>query len=409
MKCDKILMIISDGMPDRPIEALGMRTPLQAAKTPGFDRAVKEGAGGTMNIIAPGVVPGSDTAHLSLFGYDPFKYYSGRGPFEAAGVGIDCRPGDVAFRCNFATVDDKMRVVDRRAGRIKDRTKELANSISGMNIEGVEIIFKEATEHRAVLILRGDELDPRVTDVDPHEENTIIHECLPLVPEAEFTAKVVNKFVIESYKILMKNQVNLERASKGLPVANSILPRGAGILRTLEKFESRYGLKAGGIAGVALLKGVFRILGFDLINVKGATGGIDTDMSAKGEAALRNLDSYEFVTINIKAPDIAGHDGDSALKVKVIERMDAVISRILRDLPEDTLLVLLSDHSTPVSLRNHSADPVCIAMRGHGIRVDTVEKFDEISCKAGILTGLRGIELMQFMLGIMGRAEKFGA
>lgn len=409
MKCDKVLMLIFDGMPDRPVEELDFNTPLQVATKPALDSIAEKGAAGTMDVIAPGVVPGSDTAHLALFGYNPFDYYSGRGPFEAAGVGIDCKPGDVAFRCNFSTVDEKMRVVDRRAGRIKSGTAELAKSITGMKFEGVEMIFREATEHRGVLVLHGEGLDPHVTDVDPHEQYAMLQEAKPLVPEASLTARVVNHFVEESYKILMSNPVNLERASKGLPVANIVLPRGAGILRKLERFESRYGLRASGIAGVSLLKGVFRVLGFEVINVPGATGGLDTDMLAKGSAAIKALDSSDFVAVNVKAPDIAGHDGDFATKVAVIERIDQMISEIQKDLPQHALLVALSDHSTPVTLKNHSADPVCIAMQGKGVRIDGVKKFDEISCSSGILDGMRGIELMPTILGVMGRAEKYGA
>jgi len=409
MRCEKALMLIFDGLPDRPVADLGDRTPLQVAKKPTLNRITSEGATGSMNVIAPGVVPGSDTAHLAIFGYDPFNYYSGRGPFEAAGVGIECKPGDVAFRCNFSTVDDKMRVVDRRAGRIRSGTAELAKALSGMKIEGVEVIFKEATEHRGVLVLRGSGLDPHVSDVDPHEEYALVQEAKPLVPEAALTARVVNEFVRKSYEILMSHPVNLERASKGMPVANIVLPRGAGVFRKLERFESRFDMKPAGIAGVSLLKGVFRILGFDLIDVKGATGGLDTDMFAKGAAAMDALQTHDIVAVNIKAGDITGHDGDFAGKIEVIERIDKMVESILSELPKDVLLIMLSDHSTPVSLRNHSADPVCIAIRGIGMRIDNVKSFDEVSCCSGLLNGIRGIELIPVIKGIMGRAEKFGA
>ena len=409
MLCNKVMMLIFDGLPDRPVEELGYSTPLQAAMKPALDNVVLRGASGTMDVLAPGIVPGSDTAHLALFGYDPFKYYSGRGPFEAAGVGIECKTGDVAFRCNFSTVDDKMRVIDRRAGRIKSGTAELAKSINGMKFEGIECIFKEATEHRGVLVLRGEGLDPRVSDVDPHEQYAMVQDCLPMAPEAKLTARVVNSFVRESHRILSDSQINLERASENLPPANIVLPRGAGMLKHLERFETRYGLKASGIAGVSLLKGVFRTLGFNVIEVQGATGGMDTDMMAKGQAALKALDTCDLVAVNIKAPDIAGHDGDFAGKVAVIERIDKMVAEIVRDLPECALLTMMSDHSTPVSMKNHSADPVCIAMAGAGVRIDSTSKFDEISCAFGVLDGMLGIEVIPRILGVIGRAEKFGA
>jgi 2,3-bisphosphoglycerate-independent phosphoglycerate mutase len=197
----KILLIVCDGLSDRPAMEFDMKTPLQAARKPAMDALARHGMNGVMDVIAPGVIPGSDTAHLALFGYDPYKVYNGRGPIEAAGAGVPVLKGDVAFRCNFATVDKSMKIIDRRAGRIKAGTSELAQTLTGMTIGGVTAVFKEGSEHRAVLVLKGPGLDHRVSDVDPHTEGKIRHSK-PLVPEAAKTADVLNEFVRRSFDLL---------------------------------------------------------------------------------------------------------------------------------------------------------------------------------------------------------------
>jgi len=399
----KVLFIVCDGLGDRSIEELGWKTPLEAAETPVLDRLCSEGACGLMHVISPGVIPGSDTAHLALMGYDPYKYYSGRGPFEAAGIGLELREGDVALRCNFATVENG-RIVDRRAGRIKEGTEKLAEALSGMSIDGVEIIFRAATEHRGVLVLRGDDLDPRITDVDPHGL-TGVAEARPLAPEARKTADVVNQFTRRAMEILGRHPLNAERAERGLPPANAVLARGAGIAVSFEPFERKWGMKAAAITGVALVKGVCRTLGMDMVDVKGATGGVDTDVDAKFRAAERALRTHDLVFVNVKAPDIYGHDGDARGKVRIAERIDAALGSI--ELPEIT--VVCADHSTSACAKNHTSDPVPLLIRAPCIRRDRPERFNEIDAAGGVLSGIRGMELMNYIQDLRGKAEKFGA
>ncbi|HJX05021.1 MAG TPA: 2,3-bisphosphoglycerate-independent phosphoglycerate mutase, partial [Thermoplasmata archaeon] len=404
----KLLMIVCDGLSDRPSRKHDMKTPLQSARKPAMDSVARHGISGNMDVIDHGVIPGSDTAHLALFGYDPYSVYTGRGPIEAAGAGIDLVQGDVAFRCNFASVDKNLVVRDRRAGRIKSGTAELAKAVSGMELDGVKVIVREGSEHRAVLVLRGNGLDHRVTDVDPHQEARIL-ESKPLAPEAARTAQILNEFVNKSSEILASHPVNLERIKAGLPPANIILPRGAGSIGILEPFEKRYGLKAGAVAGVTLVKGICRMVGMEAPNIPGATGGVDTDYRAKAEATLKMLDRKEFVFVNVKAGDVAGHDGDFSLKVHVVENIDMMLGMILKDIGEEVILALTCDHSTPVSVREHSADPVPVSIAGSGVRVDGVKEFDEISCASGALHRIKGVNLMPIMLGIADRAKKFGA
>jgi 2,3-bisphosphoglycerate-independent phosphoglycerate mutase len=404
----KILMIVCDGLSDRPVKQFDNKTPLQAARKPAMDAIARHGMSGTMDVIAPGVIPGSDTAHLALFGYDPFKVYTGRGPIEAAGAGIPLDPGDVAFRCNFATVDGSMNVIDRRAGRIREGTAQLSEALSGMKIGDVTVRFKEGSEHRAALVLKGPGLDWHVSDVDPHKEGNAL-QARALVPGAEKTARVLNEFVSKSNEILTSHQVNVDRVKRGLPPANIVLPRGAGGIRDLEPLTAHYGLKCAAVAGVTLVKGICRMVGMEVPDVKGATGGLDTDYSAKGEAALRLLSSNDFVFVNVKAGDIAGHDGDFMGKIDVIENIDTMLGLVLKDIHEDVVIALTADHSTPVSVKDHSADPVPLAISGGGVRVDGVREFDEISSSLGALGRIRGMELMPILLGTADRAKKFGA
>ncbi len=409
MEPKKLLLVVLDGLGDRPIKDLGSKTPLQLAAKSNLDWFVANGAAGLADTIAPGICPGSDTSHLALLGYDPFEVYTGRGPFEAAGAGIPVRGGDIAFRCNLATVDRDMRVLDRRAGRIKEGTAELAKSLDGMEIEDVRVLFKAGTEHRAALVLRGPGLSSKVTDTDPHEEAYNILESKPQEVGAEKTARIINEFSKKAHDILKKQQVNREREEKGVVPANAVLIRGGGVFPHLQGIEEKYGLKSGVVAGVGMIKGICRSLGMTMIDVKGATGGLDTDMVAKAKAAMDALAEMDFVLVNVKAPDICGHDGKPMDKVRVIERIDQMAGYVREHMTESLILAITSDHSTPCTLRNHSGDPVPLLIFGEGVRVDDVQSFDEISCAKGSLGRLRGVNLLPILLDLANRNVKFGA
>jgi 2,3-bisphosphoglycerate-independent phosphoglycerate mutase len=405
----KILIVILDGVADRPVAELGNMTPLQAADRPNLNWFAENGMCGLMDPIAPGIRPGSDTSHLAILGYDPRKVYTGRGPFEAVGVGLELEPGDVAFRCNFSTIDQEGLVRDRRAGRIREGTSEIASDLDGLEIEGADITFKEGTEHRAVLILKGDGLSPKVTDVDPHAVGVRYQKCEPLESDASRTADIVNEFVERSRKILEDHTVNKKRLENGELPANIILPRGGGVYPHIQSLQEKYGMKCAAVGGVTLVKGICKVAGMDTLEVRGATGGLDTDMIAKAKAALRALESYDLVFLNVKAADICGHDGDASGKVKVVRRLDLMMSVIRRGLPDDVVVAVTSDHTTPVSLRDHAGDPVPLLIYGRDIRVDDVSTFDEISVTTGSLGRIRGSDLMPILMNLSDRAEKFGA
>lgn len=403
---DKILLILLDGIGDRPVAELGDKTPLQFAKAPNLDGFARRGANGMMDVIAPGIRAGSDTSHLALFGYDPYKVYTGRGPFEAAGVGLELEPGDIAFRCNFATVDEELNVLDRRAGRIKERTNELAAAMNGLEVEDVTVVCKEATEHRAVLILRGEELSPDVADVDPHMEMKKVMAARPLSPAGKRTAGILTEVVKESHRLFRDHDVNRERDEQGKMPANILLPRGAGMTPVMTPMAQRYDMRFAAIVGVSLIKGICRVAGMELIHVEGATGGVDTDMNAKVSASIEALDKYDFVFLHIKAPDVFGHDGDARGKKQIIEKIDGALAPLKS---VECLRIITGDHSTPVAVRDHSGDPSPITFVGEGVRTDAVSGFDERACATGGLNRIRGKDVINMALNLTKRAEKFGA
>ncbi len=402
----KILLVIGDGMADRPADELGGKTPLQYAKMEFVNSIVKDSMVGLMDPIAPGIRPGSDTSHLSILGYDPFEVYTGRGPFEAAGLGMELKPGDIAFRCNFATVDEKLIVKDRRAGRIKEGTEELIKEINGMEIDGVKFFVKPGVEHRAALVMRGENLSPYVSDADPHKIGEKVKEVKPLRKDAEFTARVLNEFLRRAREILSEHPINKERISRGLLPANILLPRGAGVVPELKSVEEKYGIKAASVVGIPLVKGICRLAGMYCADLPTATGSYDTDYEGKIKKALELLkNGYDFVLVNYKAPDLAGHDGNPEKKVWVLENID----RGLRHIDgEDILFIFTADHTTPCNFKDHTGDPVPILIHGEGLRREGVEKFDEISVIKGSLR-IRGRDIMNLALNYAGYAEMFGA
>ncbi len=411
MTADRILFLVFDGVSDRPCPDLSGITPLQAARTPVLDQIVTEGCSGIMDTIAPGIRPGSDTAHLSLLGYPPGQYYTGRGPLEAEGSGIRMEPGMVGFRCNYATLAPDGKVRDRRAGRIHETTtlsKAIQERVDLTKL-GVEFYFRSGAGHRAALALRGDGLGDRVSSNDPKKDGMPMSPFSALTeePEDQKTATVLNEFVRQSTEVLSGHPLNLDRKARGLPVANVVLIRGAGKMGNFEPFSKRFGLNGGVISAAALITGIGRVIGLTPVNVPGITGSADTDVEAKVSAAIESLKRLEFVLVNIKGADEAGHDGQATEKMRFIERVDRALEPLLG--LTGCLVVICSDHSTPCTVKDHSADPVPLVIRGPGVRVDRTCRFDEVSCADGALHRIRGSDLMPILLDLINRAHKYGA
>ncbi|MDD1655106.1 MAG: 2,3-bisphosphoglycerate-independent phosphoglycerate mutase [Methanomicrobiales archaeon] len=407
----RLLLLILDGISDRPCPELGGRTPLEAAAIPNLDTFAREGICGIMDTIAPGIPPGSDTAHLALLGYPPERYYTGRGPLEAEGVGIRMQPGMIGFRANFATVDADGRVTDRRAGRIHG-TGPLCDAIEqGVDLSrhGVSFRFRPGAGHRAALALSGKGLSASVTTNDPKKEGVVppeIRACTSEPGDAR-TAAVANDFLRQAKKVLETHPLNRERKDQGLPPANVVLIRGAGTMGTFEPFAERTGLSGAVISAASLITGIGTAVGLRPVAVPGITGSTDTNLEGKVRAAIAELDRSGFVLLNIKGADEAGHDGKAREKAAFLERIDRSLPPLL-SVP-DTLIAVCADHSTPCAVKDHSADPVPLVIRGEGVRVDAVVRFDELSCAAGALHRIRGADLMPILLDLMNRAHKYGA
>lgn len=406
----KVLLIVLDGMGDRACPELRGMTPLQYIRTPNLDWFVEHGCSGLCDPVAPGVRAGSDVAHLSLLGYNPRDVYKGRGAFEAIGAGFDMQPGDVAFRCNFATLGENNTILDRRAGRIgAPETTELAESIDGMDIQGIECFVRASTEHRAFLLLRGDGLSADVTDCDPGKGRTLLYSTAKS-EDAEFTADVVNEFIVQSNEILRTHMINRKRMAAGMLPANIILPRGASEYISVEPFSERYGMRGTCVAGVGLIKGICKVCGMDIYALPAVCDGtVRTDLFIKMQNALDALTEYDFVLLNIKAGDVAGHDGNAKLKADIVKRVDEALSIVKAGLPEDCVVVITCDHCTPCTLMDHSGDPVPITFYTNGMIKDDATEFSESGCAKGSIGRIRGTDVIPICLDLANRSEKYGS
>jgi len=418
----RALIFIGDGLGDRPVAEFGGLTPLEYQSTPNLDQIAKRGECGLMDPIAPGRRAGSDTAHISILGYDPFVSYTGRGPLEAMGVGMTVQRGDLAFRCNFATVkpraDGTLIVVDRRAGRIAEGTAQLAAAVNeaaarekASRLKGIEFVLKESVEHRAALLMHTEGAQTPCTDVDPHDEGKAIWTSRPEEPGASAeSAEALNEWVRLTYEVLKDHPVNQARVAAKKKPANIVLPRGCGVAPHLRPFAEAHGTTGALVVEVALIKGLGRYLEMQIIDAPGATGGYDTDHISLAKTALQALEEAQIVLCNLKCPDLAGHDGLAEKKCETVAKLDECAGVILGAVDLDkTVLVFTGDHSTPVSVRDHSGDPLPLAIAGHGVRSDEVTRYGERPCAHGNLGRVRGHDIMPLVTNLLGIQEKFGA
>ncbi len=411
MTAQKILLLVLDGIADRPCDALDGKTPLQAAATPVLDRLAKESVCGIMDTIAPGIRPGSDTAHLSLLGYPPKRYYTGRGPLEAEGCGIKMEAGMIGFRGNFGTLDSNGTIIDRRAGRISSTEPLCAAIRDGVDLSafGVEFFFEPGAGHRAALAFRGEGLGASVTSNDPK------HEQLPPLPIRPMTdagsdlrtAEVANEFLRQSQEILFDHPLNKQRIAEGLLPANVVLIRGAGVMGRFEPFSEKWRMTGSVISAAALISGIGSVVGLEPVPVPGITGSADSDLKAKIAYTEKELERKDFVLLNIKGADEFGHDGKPLLKRDFIGVIDSALAPLLER--NDIIIAVCSDHTTPCSVMDHAGDPVPIIIHGPGVRVDSVSLFDEISAATGGLGRIRGGDLMPILVDLINRSEKYGA
>jgi len=405
MGMSKGLLIILDGLGDRPVPALGWQTPLGAARAPNFDRLAMAGITGLIHPLAPGVPVGTQVGVGLLFGVARADLPGlSRGPIEAAGVGMVLRDGDVTFRCNFATLHpngDGFAIIDRRAGRISCGADELAEALSGMDLgDGVSTRFCASTQHRGVLLLRGEGLSDAVTDTDPgagHCDDGLLvcRARMSTDSLATRTAGLVNAFLRRSNEVLSDHPVNVRREQNGLLPANGILTRGSGRIAPLRNLIKHLGLRTAVIAEEGTILGLGRLFGFDVLNEPGFTALPDTDLDAMVAATGQAIKDHDLVFLHIKGSDTLAHDRNPAGKKAFIEKIDAALAPLLDG---DLVIGITGDHTTDSNVGRHTGDPVPALLHAPLGRLDSVAAFSESACMSG---GLGHISSTAFLCTLL--------
>ncbi len=416
----KILFVIFDGLGDRPIKKFNGQTPLEAAHTPTLDKLAGDGICGVMNAMPTSLYPTSEEAHLAIFGYDFVKDYPGRGVLQALGIGIKLKPDEMAFRIDFGTVDEHLKLTDPRAGVISS-VKDLAKACNNIEVDGITFKIYPSLLYRGVLVLSGMPVknylrkvkNAAISDTDPHKSGPhkigvrVLHpKPFGNTKEGKTVARALERYQYLTHEILNEHKINKKRVKRGLPPANFILARGEGRLKPVQSFKDKYGLRAACVAGAPLYKGIAGYLGMKVLNVRGATGTLNTNVGAKVKASIKALKKNDFVFLHFKGTDMAAEElGDPELKKKFIEKADKAMKQLL-DL-KNVMIVVTGDHSTPCELKDHSTDPVPILINNQFLisnsqsisnGQNTKFKFGESECGKGSLGHIYGKDVMRIIL-----------
>ena len=385
----KHIIILGDGMADHPLPQLGGRTLLQAAHTPWMDLLARQGRNGRLVTVAPGFHPGSEVANMSVLGYDLPTVYEGRGPLEAASIGVDLAPGDMAMRCNLVCLEGDL-LKNHSAGHITTEEADTLIRFLQERLGDERVHFYTGVQYRHLLVIRGG--DKRLDCTPPHD--VPLQPWWPLLPKAECpeaqqTADLLDTLILRSQDLLRDHPLNKQRIAQGKDPANSIWPWSPGYRPQMEPFSARFPQVRSGavITAVDLIRGIGRYAGLRRIDVPGATGLYDTNYEGKVHAALDALRTDDFVYLHIEASDEAGHEGDIALKRQTIEDLDSrvvgPIYEAVKDWPEPVAIAVLPDHPTPCEVRTHTAEPVPFLIWHPGIEPDAVQTFDEVAACDG--------------------------
>ena len=395
----KYIVLVGDGMADYPIEGLGRRTPLEAARTPNMDFIAKNGSLGQAKTIPDKMTPASDVANLSILGYDPKKYYSGRGPLEAANLGIELEDDDVAFRCNLITAGGDI-LLDYSAGHIKSTEAHSLIKFIDQKLGSNHLRFFPGVSYRHLLLVkRGTELKlQNLKCWAPHDiAGKSINQHLPKGQNAE----MIIKLMLDSKEILVSHEINQVRLDLKENPANMIWLWGQGVKPDMPKFTDKFGLSGSVISAVDLIKGLGRILGLQVVNVPGATGYYDTDYAGKAKAAIKSLKKNDFVFVHVEAPDEAGHNGDLREKLTAIERFDQfVVGSFLEYCKDkdDFRIMVLPDHATPLSLKTHTPEAIPFAIYGKDIPKGEFLNYSEKEAQKSQLYFKNGHQLMEYFI-----------
>ncbi len=416
----KLLYVVLDGLGDRPIKELGDKTPLEAAQTPNMDMLASKGKLGSVYTVGEGIAPESDVAVISILGYEPNKYYTGRGPLESYAEELEVRDGDLAYRVNFATKEKGTRVIlDRRVGRglSTEEATELSREINEkVTLTGATFKFKNTIGHRGVLVIRRNEgkLSSQVSNTDPAYEKegvygvakptfeNLVQICEPTEEfkdsdEAKEAARLTNEFLKNSTLVLENSPVNKKREEQAKLIANLILTRDAG--ERLPEFPNiceKFNLKLGCFVEMPVEKGIAILTGMHIVKLPLPTKDLGKDYILRADKVIEALKEYDGLYIHIKGPDEPAHDGRFKDKLESIELIDKYFfGNLLGRLPlEDTVFAITADHSTPCELKAHSSDPVPLLICTNGITPDGFDSFGEETAKKGSLGKLTGPELM---------------
>lgn len=400
----KHIIILGDGMADWPAESLGNKTLLQYAATLYMDKLARMGRTGRLMTVAPGFHPGSEVANMSVMGYNLPKVYEGRGPLEAASIGVDLQPGDMAMRCNIICIEGD-NIKNHSAGHITTEEADVLINYLEEKLGTDRIHFYTGVQYRHLLVIKGgnkhlDCTPPHDVPLKPFRPLMVKAE----VPEAQETAELINALILKSQELLAEHPVNKKRIAEGKDPANSIWPWSPGYRPQMEPLAEKYPdiRKGAVISAVDLINGIGYYAGLRRITVQGATGLYDTNYENKVAAALEALRTDDFVYLHIEASDEAGHEGDFKLKQLTIENLDkravGPIYEAVKDWTEPVAIAVLPDHPTPCELRTHTAEPVPFLIYYPGIEPDNVQTFDEVACVEGSYGVMKEDEFMnEFM------------
>ena len=381
----KIAILVGDGMSDYPIEELGNKTPLEVAKIPNMNEMASAGMIGLVKTVPRGMKPASDIANLSIFGYDPKTYYKGRGPLEAANIGVEVAEDEIAFRCNLVTANNDT-MADYSAGHITDKESKLLMKFIDQKLGAEKIKFYHGKSYRNLMVLKTrsrDELNSFMKTVctPPHD---ITGKNISMnMPKGKASGLLI-KLMQDARALLEKHEINRVRVDLKENPANMIWLWGQGTNPNMPTFKGMFGLDGAVISAVDLVNGIGKLIGLELIDVPGATGYYDTNYQGKGEHAVRALKEKDFVFVHVEAPDEAGHNGDMRAKITAIENFDKYVVgevwNFLKD-TEDYRIMVLSDHATPVAVRTHVSDPAPFVMAGKRVKHNGFDVFNENNAK----------------------------
>lgn len=384
----KHIIILGDGMADEPIASLGGLTPLQYAQTPYMDELARQGVTGRMKTVADGFHPGSEVANMAVLGYDLPTVYEGRGVLEAASIGVELQPGDMAMRCNLICVEGEI-LKNHSAGHISTEESDALIQYLNEQLGSERVHFYTGVSYRHLLVIKGG--DKRVACTPPHD--VPLQPFRPLlvkaeVPEAQATVDLLNELILRSQELLKTHPVNLRRQAEGKDMANSIWPWSPGYRPAMRTLKEMYGFERGAvISAVDLIRGIGVYAGLKVLHVEGATGLYDTNYEGKAQAALGALKENDFVYLHIEASDEAGHEGDVSLKIKTIENLDrravGPIYEAVKQWEEPVAIAVLPDHPTPCAVRTHTNQPVPFLIWKPGATPDAVTRFDEFAVAEG--------------------------